>query len=156
MGVIILPKCLDVSQVKSYDLVVYINIFLHLGETVVLVGLYGPADCKESKQDVKQAVVEVNFRPKVGIPAIAEKYLEKYVKSIAETVIQRFLHPRSLFSIIVQVMQDQGSVSFFITALLLKLIIFSDRQLQVLGCVFFFLYLGVESWHKIVVFWSMP
>ena len=85
---------------------------LILGETVVLVGLYGPADCKESKQDVKQAVVEVNFRPKIGIPAVAEKYLENFVKCISETVILRSLHPRTLFSIIVQVMQDQGSVSF--------------------------------------------
>jgi len=61
---------------------------------------------------VKQAVVEVNFRPKIGIPALAEKYLEQFVKSVAETVIIRSLHPRTLFSIIVQVMQDQGSVSF--------------------------------------------
>ena len=89
-----------------------INIIFCAGNTVVLVGSYGPCDCKESKQDVKQAVVEVNFRPKIGIPALAEKYLEQFVKSVSDTVIIRSLHPRTLFSIIVQVMQDQGSVSF--------------------------------------------
>lgn len=87
--------------------------FLFIGDTVVLVGMYGPADCKESKQDVRQAVVEVNFRPKIGIPGIAEKYMEQFVKSVSETVILRSLHPRSIFSIVVQIMQNQGSVSFF-------------------------------------------
>nr|CAB3244003.1 exosome complex component RRP46 [Phallusia mammillata] len=80
------------------------------GDTVVLVGAYGPADCKESKQDVKEAIVEVNFRPKIGIPGIAEKYLEQFVKGVCESCIQRSLHPRTTFSIIVQVIQDRGSL----------------------------------------------
>ena len=82
-----------------------------IGGTSILVGVYGPADCKESKQDVKQAVVEVNFRPKIGIPGLAEKYYEQYIRGICEAAILRSWHPRTLFAIIVQVMQDKGSVS---------------------------------------------
>ena len=79
-------------------------------KTSVLAGVYGPADCKESRQDVDKAVVEVNFRPKLGIPGISEKYFEQFVKKAFETAIFCENHPRALFSIIVQIMEEQGSV----------------------------------------------
>lgn len=79
-------------------------------KTTVLAGAYGPADCKESRQDVDKAVVEVNFRPKLGIPGISEKYYEQFVKRAFETAIFCDNHPRALFSIIVQIMEEQGSV----------------------------------------------
>jgi len=79
-------------------------------KTSVLAGAYGPADCKESRQDVDKAIVEVNFRPKLGIPGISEKYYEQFVKKAFETAIFCENHPRALFSIVVQIMEDQGSV----------------------------------------------
>ena len=83
------------------------------GDTNVLVAVYGPADCRESRQLIDRCAIEVSFRPKDGIPGVAEKFLENTIRNICETVIMTKLHPRSQITVVVQVIQDHGSVSFF-------------------------------------------
>uniref|UniRef100_H2ZCM7 Uncharacterized protein n=1 Tax=Ciona savignyi TaxID=51511 RepID=H2ZCM7_CIOSA len=80
------------------------------GDTEVMVGVYGPADLKENKQEVHEALVDVDFRPKHGSPTLAEKYLMQFIQGVCENAIMLTLHPRTVFAIIVQIMQDQGSL----------------------------------------------
>lgn len=83
-----------------------------LGDTNVIVAVYGPADCRESKQLIDRCVIEVSFRPKDGVPGVAERFIENTIKNICENVIITTLHPRSQIMVVVQIMQDRGSVSF--------------------------------------------
>uniref|UniRef100_A0A1W2WG08 Uncharacterized protein n=2 Tax=Ciona intestinalis TaxID=7719 RepID=A0A1W2WG08_CIOIN len=84
--------------------------FYSQGETSVMVAVYGPGDLKETKQEIDKALVEVDFRPKLGSPTVNEKYLERFVQGVCENAIMLALHPRTAFAIIVQIMQDQGSL----------------------------------------------
>ncbi|XP_039248561.2 exosome complex component RRP46-like [Styela clava] len=80
------------------------------GDTNVLVAVYGPADCRESKQLIDKSTIEVSFRPKDGIPGVAEKYLEHTIRHTFENVIMTHLYPRSQIMIIIQIVQDCGSL----------------------------------------------
>lgn len=80
------------------------------GETNVIAAVYGPADCRESKQLIDRCAIEVSFRPKDGIPGVAERFLENTIKNICENVIITSLHPRSQIMVVVQTMQDHGSL----------------------------------------------
>jgi len=80
------------------------------GETAVLAGVYGPADIRESRQNTSHAVLDVNFRPKVGMPSLGEKYLEQFVRGVLKSAIVIEDHPRTGFYVITQIMEDCGSL----------------------------------------------
>ena len=80
----------------------------------MLAGVYGPADIRESRQNTSHAVLDVNFRPKVGMPSLGEKYLEQFVRGVLKSAIVIEDHPRTGFYVITQFMEDCGSVSFYV------------------------------------------
>lgn len=80
------------------------------GNTSVLAGVYGPGDIRESKQNFHRAVVEVNFRPKIGMPALNEKYHERFVRSVLESAINLENYPKSCFYVTTQIMESRGSL----------------------------------------------
>ncbi|XP_064617588.1 exosome complex component RRP46-like [Liolophura sinensis] len=80
------------------------------GNTCVIAAVYGPSEVKMSKEIIDKATVEVTFKPKTGLPGCAEKLEERLLRNTCETVILAALHPRSSISIIVQELQNSGSL----------------------------------------------
>lgn len=84
---------------------------LNQGDTSVLVAVYGPAEVKVMKELIDRATVEVVYKPKVGIPGCAEKLQERLVRNSCEAVMLSTLHPRTSINIVVQEMQNSGSLT---------------------------------------------
>ncbi|XP_033096418.1 exosome complex component RRP46-like [Anneissia japonica] len=80
------------------------------GDTTVLAAVYGPGDVKQSKEIIDKATVEVVFKPKVGLPGVYEKSQEQLIQNSCASAILATLHPRTSILIIVQVVQDSGSL----------------------------------------------
>ncbi|XP_031572270.1 exosome complex component RRP46-like [Actinia tenebrosa] len=80
------------------------------GATRVIAAAYGPVEVRSNKELLDKSYVEVIFRTKVGLPGCAEKSLEQIIKKSCEPVILTSLHPRSALTIIVQVVQNSGSL----------------------------------------------
>ncbi|NXJ15510.1 EXOS5 protein, partial [Odontophorus gujanensis] len=64
------------------------------GDTSVLAGLYGPAEVKGSRESPDGATVEVLLRPKIGLPGVAERSREQFLRRTFEAVLLGALHPR--------------------------------------------------------------
>lgn len=45
-----------------------------LGDSSVMVGVYGPADVKQNKEILDRATIEVIFKPKIGLPGLFYPY----------------------------------------------------------------------------------
>jgi exosome complex component RRP46 len=73
--------------------------------------VFGPGEVKLSREIINKATVDVTLKPKTGLPGCGEKVIEKIVRDTCEAVILTSLHPRSSISIVIQVEQDDGSVS---------------------------------------------
>jgi len=86
------------------------SVLLTEGKTAVIAGVYGPADIRESKQNVSKGILELNFRPKTGMPALKEKYCEQFVRQVFESAVMLEDHPRSCFYVIMQINEDFGSL----------------------------------------------
>ncbi|KAG8548743.1 hypothetical protein GDO81_024342 [Engystomops pustulosus] len=87
------------------------------GDTSVLAGVYGPAEIKVSREMHDKATIEVMVRPKVGLPAIQDKNHEQLIRETCESVILGTLHPRTSITIVLQVINDGGSIlSCFLNA----------------------------------------
>ena len=82
----------------------------HQGDTSVMAAVYGPGEVQIRNQIVDKATVEVVLRPKIGMPGCAEKVQERLIRNTCETVILASLHPRSAIDIIIQILQDSGSL----------------------------------------------
>ncbi|NXJ58753.1 EXOS5 protein, partial [Spizaetus tyrannus] len=80
------------------------------GDTSVLVGLYGPAEVKVSKELPDRVSLEVLLRPKVGLPGVIERSREQLLRRTCEAVILGVLHPRTAITLVLQVLSDAGSV----------------------------------------------
>lgn len=80
------------------------------GDSSVMVGVYGPADVKQNKEILDRATIEVIFKPKIGLPGVREKAMEKMISNTCQAIILTTMHPRSSITIVVQVVQDAGSL----------------------------------------------
>ncbi|XP_018411520.1 PREDICTED: exosome complex component RRP46 [Nanorana parkeri] len=80
------------------------------GDTSVLAGVYGPAEIKFSKEMHDKATIDVMLRPKVGLPAIQEKNQEQLIRETCESVILGTLHPRTSITVVLQIINDAGSL----------------------------------------------
>ncbi|XP_068731296.1 exosome complex component RRP46-like isoform X1 [Montipora capricornis] len=80
------------------------------GDTQVIAATYGPAEVRLSRELIDKATVEVIFRPKVGVPGCAEKLIERVIRNSCEPVVLTTRHPRSSLTIVVQVVQNCGSL----------------------------------------------
>lgn len=61
--------------------------------------------------DMNKSYVDVNYRPKRGLPGVAERYKEKNVRSICENAIITSLYPKTQINFQIQEMDDNGGVS---------------------------------------------
>ncbi|XP_044747287.1 exosome complex component RRP46 [Coccinella septempunctata] len=80
------------------------------GETTVLAGVYGPVECKGSKLLTDKAFIEMNFRPKSGLPCVQDKFFEATLKTTCEAALAAALHPRSSIVITIQEMHNNGQL----------------------------------------------
>jgi exosome complex component RRP46 len=80
------------------------------GGTSVLAAVFGPAEVRVSKEIIDKATVEVVYKPKVGMPGCAEKSRESFIRNTCETAVLAALHPRSAITIVLQEVQDCGSL----------------------------------------------
>ncbi|KAG7217612.1 hypothetical protein INR49_021300 [Caranx melampygus] len=82
------------------------------GDTSMLAAVYGPAEVKVSKEIYDRATLEVLIQPKVGLPSVRERAQEQCVRETCEASLLLSLHPRSSLTLVLQVLHDDGSVSF--------------------------------------------
>ncbi|KAL0972704.1 hypothetical protein UPYG_G00193710 [Umbra pygmaea] len=103
------------------------------GDTSVLAAVYGPAEVKVSKEIYDRATMEVVIQPKVGVPSVRERAREQCVRETCEAALLSKLHPRSSFTLVLQVVHDDGSLlSCFLNAACMALM---DGGLP-MGCLF--------------------
>lgn len=81
------------------------------GNTVVLCSVTGPAEVKPRNELMDRAFVEVVFKPATGFPATKEKLLEHFLTQTLSAIILTTLHPRSVITVVIQVVNDDGAVS---------------------------------------------
>lgn len=80
------------------------------GDTQVIAAAYGPAEVRLSREIIDKATLEVVLRPKVGVPGCAEKLKEQVIRNSCEPVVLIMQHPRSSLMIVIQLIQDCGSL----------------------------------------------
>jgi len=80
------------------------------GKTIALAAVYGPIEVLHKDELLDRATVEVWFQPSQGVRGPAERLQEKFLRGILETVILTTLHPRTLITIIVQEIVNDGSL----------------------------------------------
>lgn len=76
----------------------------------VLAAVYGPRQAKIQKEDAERAVVEVVYKPRSGLQGHAERALEMEIRGALEGVIPLGMHPRTSIMVVLQVLQEDGSV----------------------------------------------
>eukprot|EP00092_Neocalanus_flemingeri_P008252 GFUD01008898.1.p1 GENE.GFUD01008898.1~~GFUD01008898.1.p1 ORF type:complete len:229 (-),score=60.50 GFUD01008898.1:84-770(-) len=99
------------------------SVILCQGDSTVACAVYGPGEVRVTKELIDKAVVEVVFKPRMGMPGVADKAREVMIQSTCTAAILTILHPRTSISINLQEMQADGClVSTCINAACLALI----------------------------------
>lgn len=80
-------------------------------------------EVKHRDEIVDRATVEVSVKPRSGLPSTFEKTVESQIRGTFESAILATLHPRTLMSIVVQVLSHLGTnipvlISFFVVIVL--------------------------------------
>lgn len=96
-----------------------------------MASVYGPLEAKIQKELSDRMYVDLNFKPKTGMPGtsvtwivkwlllilflflnigVAERGKEKLIKTTCNQIILTHLHPRTAINITIQEMQDGGAV----------------------------------------------
>ena len=78
--------------------------------TSILAAVYGPREVPARKEIQGKCVIEVVVRPRSGVPGDRERELEASLSGVLEQLVMTALHPRSLLSVIVQLLEEDGSV----------------------------------------------
>lgn len=78
--------------------------------SAVLAAVHGPTQAGARREDAERAVVQVLFRPRSGLPGAAEQEAEAALTTLLEGVLLLGHHPRCLISVVVQVLQADGSL----------------------------------------------
>ena len=71
----------------------------------VLVSVYGPCEVKRAREITGRATLEVQVRPRGGIPGPMEREMEQLIISTLEHAVLTALNPRTAISIVVQILQ---------------------------------------------------
>ncbi|KXS22309.1 ribosomal protein S5 domain 2-like protein, partial [Gonapodya prolifera JEL478] len=80
------------------------------GETEVLAAVYGPTEVKIRDEKLDRATLEVKWKPIIGPPGIVETSYERFLRESLDSAVITSLHPRTLISITIQVINDDGSI----------------------------------------------
>lgn len=86
-------------------------VLLFPGETAVLSSVNGPVEVKLSNLQYDRASVEVNYRPRTGLPQVADRFKEHLIRGTCESALIPALYPRTAISVQLQEMEDNGGVS---------------------------------------------
>ncbi|XP_024373657.1 exosome complex exonuclease RRP46 homolog isoform X1 [Physcomitrium patens] len=78
--------------------------------TTVLAAVYGPKPAAMKKENAERAIIEVVWRAKSGLSGSYEKDAEVVVRRSLEYIILTALHPNTAISVILQVINDDGSL----------------------------------------------
>uniref|UniRef100_A0A0D6R8A7 Exoribonuclease phosphorolytic domain-containing protein n=1 Tax=Araucaria cunninghamii TaxID=56994 RepID=A0A0D6R8A7_ARACU len=80
--------------------------------TIVLAGVYGPKGGGGfgKKENPERATLEVIWKPKTGQAGKAEKECELIVKRTVDYIFLSAVHPNTITSIIIQVVNDDGAI----------------------------------------------
>eukprot|EP01134_Creolimax_fragrantissima_P005748 CFRG5748T1 len=81
-----------------------------LGNSSVLVAVYGPGDVKVGKEMVDRATIDITLRNKRGTPGVTEKALEVKLRAIVESYVLGTNFPRTSISIAIQILRDDGAL----------------------------------------------
>jgi exosome complex component RRP46 len=76
----------------------------------VLVAVFGPLPIGSKKAQIDKATVEVIFKSESGQSTHYDGEQSSLVRSTVEAMILRALHPRTMISVIVQVLSSDGSL----------------------------------------------
>ncbi|XP_065212875.1 exosome complex component RRP46 [Planococcus citri] len=79
-------------------------------DTVVATAVYGPVEVKQHKMHIDKAHVEILFRPKCGASQLEDRLCESIISRICETAIITSAYPRTAIYVIIQEMQNEGSL----------------------------------------------
>ncbi|KAK7788565.1 hypothetical protein R5R35_000155 [Gryllus longicercus] len=80
------------------------------GNTAVVAAVYGPVDVKPQRILVDKASIETVYKPKSGLPNVADRMRETIIKNTCETALLSAIHPRTAVCIVLQEMQDSGGL----------------------------------------------
>jgi exosome complex component RRP46 len=76
-----------------------------------LLEVNGPVEVTNgANMDMNRAYVDVLYRPKSGIPGVNERYKEKTIKGLCESIVLTSLYPKSQISFQIQEMDDSSGV----------------------------------------------
>ncbi|XP_057828309.1 exosome complex exonuclease RRP46 homolog [Cryptomeria japonica] len=79
--------------------------------TIVLAAVYGPKGGAAGKmENPEKATLEVIWKPKTGQAGKAEKECEMIVKKTLEYIFLSTMHPNTITSVILQVVNDDGAL----------------------------------------------
>jgi len=79
-------------------------------KTSVLVGVFGPLEAKISRQLIDRACIEVYWVPQSGNADYTDREQQLFIQNTLENIIITTLYPRSVITVIVQVLNDGGSI----------------------------------------------
>eukprot|EP01091_Cochliopodium_minus_P018817 TRINITY_DN7727_c0_g1_i1.p1 TRINITY_DN7727_c0_g1~~TRINITY_DN7727_c0_g1_i1.p1 ORF type:complete len:239 (-),score=44.84 TRINITY_DN7727_c0_g1_i1:26-742(-) len=83
---------------------------LNLGDTSVIVAIYGPNEVKMKNEIVEKATIEVIFQASSGKNGKRELEYAFIIQEILEYCILTTLHPRTAIRVVIQVVKDSGSL----------------------------------------------
>ncbi|KAJ0412779.1 hypothetical protein ATCC90586_002409 [Pythium insidiosum] len=83
------------------------------GSSTVLVAVYGPGQAKSRRNEqIDRVTIDVCFKLEKGVLTSKEKEYEQIIRETFEPIIIAEDYPRAVISIVVQVLEDNGSISF--------------------------------------------
>jgi exosome complex component RRP46 len=71
-------------------------------------------EVKQRKEHIDRATVEIVFKPQNGLEGTIETEQEYFIRNTVENVVIAALHPRTSITIVIQVLNDDGSVHFIL------------------------------------------
>lgn len=71
----------------------------------------GPVEVKLHNLQIDKAHIEVYYRPKSGLPSVADKLREQIIKNTCEAALLTVLYPRAAITVQIYEMEDNGGVS---------------------------------------------
>lgn len=83
--------------------------FSHDG-TQVLAAVWGPGEVRRARERPDRATLEVVVRPFAGMTGPLERELEQLLSSTLAHVVLLSLHPRTLISVVIQPLMDDGAL----------------------------------------------
>ena len=81
---------------------------LILGDTSVIVAIYGPNEVKMKDEIVEKATIEVIFQTSTGKNGKKEAEYSNIIHQILEYCILTTMHPRTAIRVVIQVVRDNG------------------------------------------------